>query len=102
MTKDARRLQAEVVLCRQCGKVIDQAKVSKGGKKRRPQFCNHRCSDAHRKAQGFYGRLAQLGNEAQAAVKAVTGHAPKYEERSRAVATSNREKPRRRQRKDKD
>lgn len=86
----------QVVSCEWCGTTIDQAKVRKGGAKRRPRFCKRQHAVEWRPARGDYKKLSQIGNQAQAAVKQETGHAPGYGKRKAAIAQSNREKPRRR------
>jgi len=70
----------------------------------RKQCAREDCKNMTRRADALYCSavcrklcvpLAELGNAAQAAVKAQTGQIPRYEKRARAVARSNRENPRR-------
>lgn len=84
----------------ECGALIEWAQLIHGGHGYVCRYCSRECVVAHRKARGDYQRMSKAGNDAQAVVIAQTGHAPKYEVRRLAVAKSNRDKPRRRQRKD--
>lgn len=61
------------------------------------KYCSKDCAVAALKQQGHFKAISEKGNESQFLYKKEHGEVPGYAERSRAVAESNRENPRRKQ-----
>jgi hypothetical protein len=89
------KLESVVISCEWCGDTIPPEKIKKKGMRNPPKYC---CRSHANKARSraFFQALSKAGNAAQAVIKQKTGRKPGYEKRSKAIAQSNREKPRRR------